>query len=109
MSRGERHRTLLDAIEAQRLGCELSGSPLSADILAAVAADVAAGGAYADLLDEVATAPMGDAALLRLLGGLHELVLAGEQPDLAVHYPSAGGVPGPGLAEAVLAAVPAHG
>ena len=63
----ERRRVLLDTIEAQRLGCELSGSPLSAEVLATVAADVAADGPYADLLDHLATARIGEAVLLRLL------------------------------------------
>lgn len=104
----ERRRVLLDTIEAQRLGCELSGSPLSAEVLAAVAADVAADGPYADLLDDLATARMGEAVLLRLLAGLHGLVLAGDAPDLAAHYPSVGGAPGRELADAVRAAATGH-
>ena len=109
MTPDERRRTLLDTIEAQRLGCELSGSPLSAAVLSAVAGDVAAGGTYAALLDQVAAAPIGDAALLRLLAGLHGLVLAGDAPELARHYPSVGGTPGRELADAVLDAGAAHG
>ncbi|MCB0972705.1 MAG: DUF2332 domain-containing protein, partial [Acidimicrobiales bacterium] len=101
-------RTLLDTIEAQRFGCELSGSPLSAEVLATVAAEVTADGPYGQLLEPVATAPIGDAALLRLLGGLHGLVLAGRAPALAAHYPSVGGTPGPRLADAVRAAAVEH-
>ena len=32
-----------------------------------------------------------DALALRLLGGVHRMVLAGDAPDLARHYPSTGG------------------
>ena len=100
--------TLLETIETQRLGCELAGSPLYADVLAIVADDVRAGGPSARLLDPVATAPFGDAVLLRFLGALHRVVLEGRAPGLAAHYPSAGGRPGPGLADAVVATIEAH-
>lgn len=39
---------------------------------------------------------------LRLLGAVHERVLAGAAPELARFYPSAGGSPGPGLWPAFL-------
>ena len=35
--------------------------------------------------------PTGDALALRLLGGVHRMVLAGDAPELARHYPSVGG------------------
>jgi hypothetical protein len=38
--------------------------------------------------------PGPSALALRLMGGVHRLVLAGEAPALAGHYPSAGGTPG---------------
>lgn len=104
-----RRSTLFETIETQRLGCELAGSPLYAAALAAVAADVAAGGPCARLLDPVATAPAGDAVLLRFLGAVHLLVLSGDAPALAAHYPSAGGEPHDGLAGALLETVEAHG
>ena len=85
-------RRLLDTIELQRLGCELAGSPLYARVLDAVASDVRAGGPTNDLLAPHAGAPVGDAVLLRLLGGVHRLVLDGAVPALAVHYPSVGGL-----------------
>lgn len=100
-------RRLLETIELQQLGCELGGSSLYGDVLAAVADDVAAGGPLADLLAPYAAAPPADAILLRLLAAVHDLVLTGRAPDLARHYPSAGGRPGPGLGEAFLAAVTA--
>jgi hypothetical protein len=99
---------LLEVVETQRLGCQLAGSPLYASILDVVAADLRHGGPCARLLAPVADAPFGDAVLLRLLAGLHRLVLAGEAPELARHYPSAGGRPGRHLDHAVLEAVTAH-
>jgi hypothetical protein len=38
--------------------------------------------------------PGPSALALRLMGGVHRLVLRGEAPELATHYPSVGGVPG---------------
>lgn len=86
------HRSgLLETIATQRAGCEAAGSPLCASILDAVSVDVRAGGPLAALLAPVADAPFGDAVLLRLLAGLHRLVLDGSAPDLARWYPSAVG------------------
>lgn len=100
--------SLLSYLELQRVGCETAGSAVYAEVLPAVAADVAAGGPCARILDEVADRPFGDAVVLRFLAGVHALVLDGRAPALAAHYPSAGGIPGPGLAAAVLATVAAH-
>lgn len=99
---------LLETIETQRFGCEMSGSELSSDILRAVARDVADDGAIAEVLRPVASAPFGDAVLLRLLAALHLLVLDGQAPALARHYPSVGGRPGRDLGEAVVATVVEH-
>lgn len=101
-------RALLDTIETQRFGCEMSGSDLYADILQIAAADVADGGPIADVLEPVAAAPFGDAVLLRFLGALHLLVLTGQAPALAAQFPSAGGRPGRDLARAVIATVEEH-
>ncbi len=62
-------------------------------------------GTLAALLAERPERPMRDALPLRLLGTVHALVLAGDEADLARHYPSVGGTPGPGLVETFLAAV----
>lgn len=101
-------RALLDTIEIQRVGCEMAGSPLYADLLDAVATDVVRGGVCARLLTPLAEAPFGDAVLLRFLAAVHRLVLDGSEPDLAAHYPSAGGVPGPAVGLAFLAAAARH-
>lgn len=103
-----RRDALLETIETQRLGCELAGSPLYAAILEALAADVAAGGIASQVLAPHRDAPFGDAVLLRLLAGLHALVLAGDAPELAVHYPSVGGTPGSGVGAAALDALRTH-
>jgi hypothetical protein len=100
--------TLLETIETQRFGCELSGSPLYSEVLEAVAGDVERGGPCALLLDPLARAPFGDAVILRFLGAVHRLVLAGEAPTLAAHFPSAGGTPHDGLAEVALETVAEH-
>ena len=84
---------LLETLETQRFGCEMSGSDLYSDILRYVSDDVAVGGPISELLEPVAFAPFGDAVILRFLAALHLLVLDGRAPDLARHYPSAGGVP----------------
>ena len=100
--------SLAESLETQRLGCELAGSPLYAEVLDAVAADVEAGGVASELLGPYAHAPFGDAVPLRLLAGVHEVVLAGGAPELAAHYPSAGGRPGRGVAGAFVAALATH-
>lgn len=105
-------RSLDAVVEAQRIGCESAGSPLYATVLAAVAAELAAGseaGATCRRVFEPCTgASYGDAVVLRFLAGVHQLVLTGRAPDLAGHYPSVGGVPGAGLVEDFLAAVAVH-
>lgn len=104
----EPRRRLLETIELQRLGCELAGSALYARVLAAVDAEVRSGGPVGRLLAPHADAPVGDAVLLRLLAGVHRLVLTGDAPTLAGHYPSVGGTPGRRLEADFLAVVAGH-
>ena len=99
---------LLGTIETQRLGCALAGSDLYSDLLRVVADDVAGGGVVADLLEPVASAPFGDAVLLRLTAAFHHLVLDGRAPALARHFPSAGGGRARGLAADVRATAELH-
>lgn len=101
-------RPLLDVIEVQRFGCEMAGSALYADVLDAVASDVVDGGPCGDLLAPFVEAPFSDAVLLRLLAGVHLLVLDGSEPVLASHYPSVGGAPGEAVGLAFLEAVARH-
>lgn len=99
---------LADTLERQRTACARLGSVLYADVIAAVAADVAAGGVCAAVLGPHAGDPFASALPLRFLGAVHRLVLEGRAPALAAHYPSAGGTPGPGLADDFLATVAEH-
>jgi hypothetical protein len=52
------------------------------------------GGVVERLLIDRPERPLHDAVPLRLLAGLHRLVLAGAEPALARHYPTVGGSPG---------------
>ena len=100
--------SLLETIETQRFGCEMSGSDLYSVILRFVADDVEGAGPISGLLEPVAQAPFGDAVILRLMAALHLLVLDGRAPALAAHYPSAGGTPGRGLARALRSTAVEH-
>lgn len=90
---GGKHRDLPlgDVLAFQRTACDEAGSHLYARILAVMEADVAAGGTCLDLLGPHAANAMADAVPLRLLAGVHALVLSGRAPGLAAVYPSAGG------------------
>jgi hypothetical protein len=65
-------------------------SPLYVRLMRAAADDINRGGILARLFDGV-PAPPGSVPQLRLVAALHYLVLAGQAPDLAAFYPSAGG------------------
>ncbi|MFD0563372.1 DUF2332 domain-containing protein [Kitasatospora saccharophila] len=94
--------------------CAALGSPLSAALLRRAAEDLAADGPCAAAIAGHEDAPGPDAIALRLLGAAHALVLSGLAPDLAAHYPSAGGhfdpadpdAPWPAFREAVAAHLP---
>lgn len=100
--------SLPDKIVDQRLGCLLAGSPFYVEVLDAVAADVAVEGPCLEVLRPHAAAPRGDAVLLRFLAGVHHLVLSGQAPELAAHYPSVGGTPGVGLGDTFVETVRRH-
>jgi len=89
----ERRRDLplTDVLRLQQAACEHAGSHLYARILAGMVDDVAAGGICAQVLGPWAGNAMGDAVPLRFLAAVHALVLTGQAPALARHYPSAGG------------------
>jgi hypothetical protein len=80
-----------DAIVFQREACDRMGAPLYARLLGGVEDDYDRGGMSASLLDGRSERPLHDAIPLRLLGGVHRLVLGGRAPELAEFYPSAGG------------------
>ncbi|MGE7435198.1 DUF2332 domain-containing protein [Kitasatospora sp. NPDC001175] len=78
-------------IGLQADACEELGSPLYAALLRRAAQDVRDGGPCADAIAGYEGAPGPDAIALRLIGGVHALVLTGRAPELAVRFPSAGG------------------
>ncbi|BDB40565.1 MULTISPECIES: DUF2332 domain-containing protein [Mycobacterium] len=89
----DRHGTehLLHTLRSQGRFCAGSGSPMYGELFERVAADVAAGGEFAGILAGYEDAPSRHAVPLRLLGGLHRMVLEGRAADLRRWYPSAGG------------------
>lgn len=99
-------------VEAFRLQADFSprfGSPFYAELLARAADDIERGGPIAQLLDGWEGNPVPDALALRLMGGVHRLVLDGAAPELAAHYPSTGGTPRwPDTWTAFLAVVARH-
>ncbi len=71
--------------------CAVSGSPLYGILLDRAAVDVEEQGPCLDVLRGHERDPAGTALALRFMGGVHRMVLEGDAPDLAAHYPSAGG------------------
>jgi hypothetical protein len=84
-------RALIDAFRQQAKVCGDTGSPLYQALLERAADDLAAGGPFAALFDGWSGHPVLDVPTLRAMGAVHALVLAGEAPELAAFYPSAGG------------------
>ncbi|HEY2549145.1 MAG TPA: DUF2332 domain-containing protein [Streptosporangiaceae bacterium] len=82
--------------------CGSLGSPLYAGLLAHAADDLLAAGPTAGVLAGHLLDRGPSALALRMLGGVHALVLSGQAPELAEFYPSAGGQrdPGPGAGHA---------
>lgn len=82
--------------------CEELGSPLYAGLLRCAARDLLADGPIAAVLDGHLTDPGRSALALRMLGGVHALVLTGRAEELAAFYPSVGGTAdaGPGAERA---------
>src|SRR5262245_44003461 len=82
---------LLRTLHLQGQICTGLGSPMYGDLLDRIAADVEAGGVFAMILSGHESDPARLAMPLRLLGGLHRLVLDGRAPTLRRWYPSTGG------------------
>lgn len=79
------------AMRAQADTCAELGSPMYADLLRVLAADYDAGGATSRMLREHTDDPGRSALGLRILGGVHRLVLERRADALAVVYPTVGG------------------
>jgi hypothetical protein len=91
---------LVAYLRLQERYCAEHGSPLYGALLDAMVDDVLDGGPTAGLLVDwlgpgaEADAVARDLPALRVLGGVHRLVLTGRARDLAAHYPSVGGTAG---------------
>jgi hypothetical protein len=96
---------LLACLRRQALACARLGSLFYAGLLNHITSDVEAGGPTWTLLGPHASRPSEDAVALRFLGAIHRLVLAGEAPSLAHHYPSVGGDGDPDRAWSALQAL----
>jgi D-aspartate ligase len=97
-----RRRTMLaDELRRDGESSRRLGSPLYGELLKRVAEDVRARGPAWRLLEE--RWPECSPISVRLMGSVHRLVLEGVAPELARHYPSAGGTsngdPWPAFAE----------
>jgi hypothetical protein len=83
---------ILRALSYQARSCETLGSPMNAFLIRAIMDDYRAGGVSADILAGWRDRdPMETVIGLRIVGGLHFLVLGGDAPELAAFYPTAGG------------------
>jgi hypothetical protein len=82
---------LVHTLRAQGRFCGSSGSPMYDELFELVAKDVEAGGVFATILSGREEDSARHAVPLRLLGGLHRLVLDGRAPSLRRWYPSTGG------------------
>lgn len=71
--------------------CADAGAPLYAALMRGMADDLEAGGPVADVLGDRPAPREADVLQLRLLGGLHRLVLTRRAPLLATFYRSVGG------------------
>lgn len=83
-------------LRTQAMHCEQLGSALYAGLLRHSAEDLLAGGPTAAVLEGHLADPGRSALPLRMLGGVHALVLTGRAAELAKFYPSAGGTADPG-------------
>ncbi|ODR01784.1 hypothetical protein BHQ21_23150 [Mycobacterium sherrisii] len=82
---------LLHTLRSQGRFCGAAGSAMYDDLFELVATDVERGGVFAAILSGHEDDSSGAAVPLRLLGGLHRLVLDGRAAVLRRWYPSSGG------------------
>ncbi|MCV7402087.1 DUF2332 family protein [Mycobacterium fragae] len=82
---------LTRSLRLQGRACADLGSPMYGDLLDRVGADVEARGIFSEILSGHENDPVRQALPLRLLGGLHRLVLDARAPALRRWYPSTGG------------------
>lgn len=89
---GDESVTLDEALRTHAESCQALGSTLSHDVLHDVADLATPGGPLAELLSAHRHVRGGDLIGLRVLAAAHRMVLARMAPELAEHYPTAGGV-----------------
>lgn len=82
---------LVQTVRDQADACGQLGSPLYAVMLERCADDILSGGPAARVLVGHEDDPGSAALALRLMGGVHRLVLEGAAPAVAPYYPSVGG------------------
>jgi hypothetical protein len=95
-------RSQAELFRQQAAACDRVGSPMYAELLGALADDLDAGGTTSKVLRGHEDDAGPSALALRLVGGIHRLVLAGAAPELASLYPTTGGSWGAPGAGAVL-------
>jgi hypothetical protein len=78
-------------LRVQARACAEMGSQLYGDLLDHAADDCAAGGPTWEVLSTHAGSGRAGALALRFMAAVHRVVLDGRAPELARHYPSAGG------------------
>ena len=85
--------TLADRFRAhsQAIAASHAPSPLYAELMSRMADDLDAGGVVSRICRGWEGSPSGSVVQLRLLGGLHRMVLRGDVPELAAYYRTAGG------------------
>ncbi|WP_283135591.1 DUF2332 domain-containing protein [Rhizohabitans arisaemae] len=98
-------KVLSERLLRQARACASLGSPMYANLLERAAEDVVRDGITAEVLAGHEHEHDRSALELRLLGVVHRMVLEGRLPELAAHYPSAGGARDPLLAWPVFAGV----
>ena len=93
---------LVETIRLQGEGFRALGCPFYGDLGVELALDVEQDGPVARVLAPYADARFEAAYVLRLFGGVHRMVLRGDAPAVAAHFPSVGG---DGDAHAAMAAM----
>jgi hypothetical protein len=88
---GAGREALAATLRWQSAACGGLGAPFYAALLERLALDAESGGPVTAVLADHAHATVEDAYALRLLGGMHRMVLTGRAPTLAAHSPSTGG------------------
>ncbi len=86
-----REEEFLYALGLQAKACEVMESPLNAHLLRTCIEAFKAGGPTADILEGWDGNPVDGLVATRFIGGPHHLVLTGQAPSLAKHYPSVRG------------------